>query len=221
MKEIHQLLIILFISQYVKGQTLPLSNSALKNNWERVYIKDVGNIDIPSTMEVQTGNMKTFIDEQRNIIGYDGTQITIQQAGLNDRNPESFNKYARVMLDTYFGKNGDYEKLNFNITLLSESEINQTNIEMKSQMIQSLSGTDIKIIEWYGTSLEKVNGMSCIHFSYKRQSSSNPFVLVHMYYFQNYDRTYRLTMSYRLNDEIFWKSDFADILNSFRIINIK
>ena len=221
MKNIFQLTILLFISLIGTAQTLPQANPTLPANWERVYIKDVGNIDIPPTMEVQSGNFKTFVDEQRKIKGYDATKITIQQAGLNEKKPESFNRYARIMLDTYFGTAGEYEKMNFNITQYSQSDIAVTNTEMKSQVIQGMAGTDLKLIEWFGTTIEKINGMSCIHWSYTRQNSSKPIVLVHMYMFYNYDRAYRLNFSYRVSEQNYWKTDYATILKSFRITNIK
>ena len=60
-------------------------------------------------------------------------------------------------------------------------------------------------------------------FAYKlqRQLNNNPYVIVHVYCFHNYDREHTLTLSYRLSEENYWKSDFAKILNSFRITNIK
>ena len=221
MKNIFQPTVLLLFSLIATAQTLPQPNPTLTTNWERIYIKDIGNIDIPPTMEVQGAEMKTFINEERKIKGYDASQITIQQAGLNEKKPESFNKYARIILDTYLGTAGDYAKLNFNTTEFSQSDIAQTNVVMKSQIVQSMEGSDLKLIEWCGTTVEKVNGMSCTHISYKRQNGGKPIVLVHMYTFQNYDRAYRLTLSYRLSEQDYWKTDYATILKSFRLSNIK
>ncbi|MDR1346951.1 MAG: hypothetical protein LBJ63_00755 [Prevotellaceae bacterium] len=79
---------------------------------------------------------------------------------------------------------------------------------------------NIKIIEWYHLKIEVINGMSCIHISYQRQLKDNAFVLVQTYIFHNYDRMHSLTLSYRLSEENYWKSDFTKILNNFRITNI-
>ena len=68
--------------------------------------------------------------------------------------------------------------------------------------------------------LQNFNGMSCIHIYYKRQFQNEPIVLVHIYYFQNYDRMHSLTLSYRISEADYWKNDFATILKSFRLTNI-
>ena len=52
--------------------------------WERIYIKNIGYFDLPPTMEVQKGKYKEFIDELKQIKGYDATQLTAQQKGLNE-----------------------------------------------------------------------------------------------------------------------------------------
>lgn len=193
----------------------------LTTGWERIYIKNVGSFDLPPTMEVQKGKYKEFNDEIRKIKGFDATQITAQQKGLNEFGKEGFAKYARVMLETTFGSIGDFEKLNFNISEYTQADIAELNTIYKQQLQQSFYGTGLKLIEWYPLKLEKVNGMSCIHISYKRQLQDKPYVLVHIYYFHNNDRMHNLTLSYRLSEADYWKASFATILKSFRITNSK
>lgn len=193
----------------------------LTTGWERIYIKNVGSFDLPPTMEVQKGKYKEFNDEIRKIKGFDATQITAQQKGLNEFGKEGFEKYARVMLETTFGSTGDFEKLNFNISEYTQADIAELNTIYKQQLQQSFYGTGLKLIEWYPLKLEKVNGMSCIHISYKRQLQDKPYVLVHIYYFHNNDRMHNLTLSYRLSEADYWKASFATILKSFRITNIR
>jgi hypothetical protein len=206
----------LILKEHSFGQT-----STTPNGWEKIYIKNVGSFDLPPTMEIQKGKYKEFIDEVKKIKGYDATQITAQQKGLNEFGKEGFEKYARVMVETTFGSAGDFEKLNFNIATYSQMDISELNSTYKQQIQQSFIGTGLKLIEWYPLKLEKVNGMSCIHISYKRQLQDKPFVLVHIYYFHNNDRMHSLTLSYRLSELDYWKSDYATILKSFRITNIR
>jgi uncharacterized protein Usg len=89
------------------------------------------------------------------------------------------------------------------------------------QTQQSFRGTGLKLVEWYPLKMEKINGMSCIHISYKRQLQDSPFVLVHTYIFHNNDRGHTFTLSYRLSEIEYWQSDFDAILKSFRITNIR
>ena len=220
MKKITSILTLLFCAvQFCFAQTLP--PPTVPAGWERIYIKNVGSFDLPPTMEVQKGKYKEFNDEIRKIKGFDATQVTAQQKGLNEFGKEGFEKYARVMIETTLGSPGDFEKLNFNTTQYSQADILDLNTTYKQQIQQSFLGTGLKLIEWYPLKIEKVNGMSCIHISYKRQLQDKPLVLVHMYIFHNNDRMHTFTLSYRISEVDYWKSDYATILKSFRITNTR
>lgn len=199
---------------YVQISTTP-------SGWEKIYIKNVGSFDLPPTMEVQKGKYKEFVDEVKKIKGYDASQLTAQQKGLNEIGKEGFEKYARIIVETTFGSAGDFEKYNFNITEITQTDITELNSIYKQQIQKSFLGTGLKLIDWYPLKAEKVNGVSCIHISYKRQLQDKPFVLVHIYYFHNNDRMHSLTLSYRLTEADYWKADYATILKSFRISNIR
>jgi hypothetical protein len=220
MKKLTSILTLLFCAvQLCFAQTLP--PPTVPTGWERIYIKNVGSFDLPPTMEVQKGKYKEFVDEIKKIKGFDATQLTAQQKGLNEFSKEGFEKYARVMVETTFGSVGDFEKLNFNITQYTQADILDLSSTYKQQMQQSFLGTGLKLIEWYPLKIEKLNGMSCIHISYRRQLQDKPLVLVHMYIFHNNDRMHTFTLSYRLSEVDYWKSDYATILKSFRITNTR
>lgn len=210
---------IICLTQYSYGQTsFP---STPPTGWERIYIKDVGSFDLPPSMEIQKGQYKEFMVGSRKIMGLAATQITAQPKGLNELNKNGLKKYARVMLETKTAPSGSFEKLNFKVSKYTPSDIRELNSAFKQQLQESFIGTGLKLIQWYPLKLDAVNGMSCIHVSYKRQFQDKPLVLVHMYYFQNYDRMHTLTLSYRISEASDWKSDFARILQSFRITNIR
>ncbi len=194
---------------------------ALPTSWERIFIKNVGSFDLPPTMEVQKGKYKEFADEIKKIKGFDANHLIAQTKGLNEFDKEGFEKYARVMVRTSFGSDGDFNQYNSNITEITQADILELNGIYRQQIQQSFSGTGLKLIEFYPLKVEKVNGVTCIHISYKRQLNDKPFVLVHMYYFHNNDRMHSLTLSYRLSEADYWKADFATILKSFRITNIR
>lgn len=214
------LLPVLFLAQICYSQKLPLTLPLVQIGWQRIYIKNVGSFDLPPTMEIQKGKFKEFVDQVKNIQGYDAAQITAQQNGLNKGNSKGFEKYARVMIETQYGKAGDFDKINFDMTEF-QAQINEFNSGFKQQIQQSFSGTGQKLIDWYPLKIEKTNGMSCFHITYKRQLADNPIVLVNVYFLSNSDRQHTLTLSYRVSESEYWKSDFAQILKSFRITNIK
>ena len=211
--------LMLFSTQYYVAQNLP--PSSLPSGWERIYNKNVGNFDLPPTMEVQKGNYKEFEDVIKKIQGFDASSLTAQQKGLNEFSNEGYEKYARVMIQTTFGLPGDFLKLKFDTSELSQVDKYDMSSIYKQQIQQGFLGTGLKLIEWYPLKIEKINGMSCIHISYKRQLGDKPFVLVHMYSFHNNDRMHIFTLSYRLAEADYWKSDYEKILKSFRITNVR
>jgi hypothetical protein len=212
------IILCVFLISCSLGQTAP---PPIPAGWERIYIKNLGSFDLPPTMEIQKGKYKEFVDEISKIKGIDASQLTAQQKRLNEFSKEGFEKYARVMVETSFGSPGDFEKFNFNIAEFTQADISELNKIYKNQIQQSFLGTELKLIECYPLKVEKVNGVSCIHISYKRQLQDKPFVLVHIYYFHNNDRMHSLILSYRLSEADYWKADFATVLKSFRITNIR
>jgi hypothetical protein len=215
------------------------SAQMLTTGWHRAYIKDVGSIDLPPTMEVQRGEYKEINDKIYKSSAMNIPQFVAQQKGLNEHKRPT-GRYARVLLETDIGKHGDYEKLSSNIRY-SKSYIAELNKIFKqgtqqklsesarklSEGVQQLSGGvrlkigHQKLIEWRPLKIETINGMSCIHISYTRQLENNPLVIVHEYIFQNNDRMHRLIMSYRQSESDYWENDFSHMLTSFRITNIR
>ncbi|WP_059369806.1 DnaJ domain-containing protein [Treponema endosymbiont of Eucomonympha sp.] len=211
-----------------KEISLPLALSLPLENWKRIYIENIGTIDIPPTMEVQAGLYKEIVDplkpeimKSMGIASAKNYDIVIQQTGLNDLDKTGFQRYARVMIDTDISDEDDFDTLTFNIDDYSVFDINEVNEMFHSAIIKNMTGSTLKLIEWFPLKLETINGMSCIHISYVRQLNNNATVLVNNYKFQNVDKMYTLTLSYRENEKDYWANDFKIILDSFRIENTK
>jgi len=193
------------IASESSAQTLSLP--ALKTGWSRVNIENVGSIDLPQTIPVLEKTPKNLsINKSQN--------LTVQQfrAGQVGRGE----KFASVVLVTeIFGK-----QLDFNIHELTKLDIAELDMGFKHQQQQHAVRRGYKINKWQQLSIEKVNGISCIHINYTMQHLDDNFTLnYHQYVFPINDRTHTLSLSYRLSDSGYWKDDFVDILNSFTIIN--
>ncbi|GHT43817.1 hypothetical protein FACS189438_1730 [Bacteroidia bacterium] len=219
-KQFVLLLFTLFIVPAGKAQTTSWFQPILNAGWERIYMKNVGSFDLPPTMEVQQGKYKEYMDNTRRIRGYDAPQLVAQQKGLNEFEKGGVERYARVILNTQY-LSESVEGIYFDIFSYTQEDISQLNALYKQQTQQDFAGTNFKIITWYPLKLEKINGMSCIHYSYMRQMGNQPFVLVHGYDFLNKDRVHILMLSYRLSETEYWKKDFEIILKSFIITNIR
>lgn len=209
--------IVLIQSSFGQITTSP----PLPSGWERIHINNLGCFDLPPTMEVQKGKYKEGLDAEKQKLGINASQLTAQPKGLNEFGKTESGKYARVIVETTFGSAGDFEKLNFDISAYSAEYISELNSQFKQQIQQSFYSTGLKLVEWYPFRVEKINGMSCMHVSYKRQLLDKPAVLVHQYYFQNNDRMHHLTLSYRFSEAEYWKADFERILKSFRISDVR
>ena len=215
------ILLVLFLLTI--GITFSQSQAAqtLLTGWERIYIRNVGFIDMPQNMEVQAGTYQEIMNNYYNRIEIDAPQLVFQQKGLNNNNSSSYQTYGRVIVQTQIGNYGDFEPLSFNISTVTPAEISELNSNLKQTTISDLQSIGHRLIEWFPLRVRKINGLPCIHVSYKRQLASNPIVLVNYYIFQNNDRMHGLTLSYRVAETTIWKTDFDRILTSFRITNIK
>jgi hypothetical protein len=193
----------------------------LLTGWERIYIRNVGFIDLPPNMEVQSGTYQEIMNSYYNRLEVDAPQLVFQQKGLNTNTSSSFQNYGRILIETQTGSYGDFQPLSFNIATVTSSEISDLNWNFKQKTMSDLASIGHTLIEWYPLKVKKVNGMPCMHVSYKRQLGTNPVVLVNYYIFQNNDRMHSLTLSYRVSETALWKTNFDRILTSFRITNVK
>ncbi|MFF5379962.1 hypothetical protein [Pedobacter suwonensis] len=194
--------------------------------YDRYLIKGVGYISIPETMEIQSGEYKKIEEKYQNDLKQTfkfqitDNRIVFQQKGLNKLDKESFNTYARVILETYLGTPGEYEKLTTTVTATS-SELLELDKQLKSQIIESFKNTGLKLVNWNRVQIVTINGGSVLKISYTRQLRNNPLVNVSMYQFHNNDRMHMLTFSYRKEDAVDWSQKLNVVLKSFKITNIR
>jgi hypothetical protein len=218
MKKISLFTLFLLLSQFTYSQSLPLPT--LENGWERITIENIGSFDMPPTMELQGGAYQTI---KRNLVGnilkmrQSTFQIIVQQKGLNNFSGEGFSRYARIMFKTETGSSDPELVLDFDTRSIPQSDISGLSDLYKGAAQLEFSNTGLKLLEWYPLQVEKINGMTCIHTSYKRQLDNNEPVIVHHYQFFNYDYDHTFMLSYRLNEKDYWENDFGKVLNSLRI----
>jgi hypothetical protein len=203
-----------------RKNSLPLPPPVLEAGWERISLPGIGTLDIPPDMEMREGQDAGLDRAQYDDRGILPDTMVFQQKGLNENTPESFQTYARVLIKTTAGNPGDYASLYFPVPHYQNDESKEIDAYFKAAVTHEYAQVGIQVLTWNTASLETVNGMSCIHYSFTRQLQDNPIVVVHSYIFQNIDTMYALTLSYRLEQEAGWKDDYEKILNSFRITTI-
>jgi hypothetical protein len=185
-------------------------------------LNNIGVIQIPDELELQSGAYKTFVDSYTKLAGVeaDANRYVFQQKGLNEGTSESKSQYVRVIVETSYESPGSYSHLSSNPNL-SSSELSEMDNTFRQNILSSLASINQKLIQWKGTDVVYINGMYALHCCYTRQLDSNPIVLVNVYNFQNYDRMHRLTLSNRVEDNYKWAPLFKSVVNSFKITNVK
>ena len=209
-------------SKTEKKSNLPIPLKKPENGWLRIKIENVSSLDLPQDMEVQGKDFVKNTKELRKIaentweMKFSNPKIIFQPKGVNSNDLKALNKYSRVIYEITEGNPGDFQKLSESI-VYSNYELSDLSTELKMQMIKQFRKTPMKIIEWYPTQIVEINGMSSIKISYKRQHKTEPYVIVNMYKFFDYDKMHSLTLSYRENENEIWTPKFKIILESFRI----
>lgn len=205
---------------------LPIPISTPLKDWKRIEINEVGTIDLSPKLEIQSGQYKEMKlkvkDKAQEIWGivFEEPKLVIQPKGINDFNETSLSKYCRVIIDTEIGNSNDYQHLNEKI-VISATELAELDTEFRKMVQQGFMNTPLKLINWYPLKITVINGMPCIHISYQRQFKDQPYVMVDMYRFLNFDRIHSLTISYRISEKEYWQSTLDNTLKSFRITNLK
>jgi|GEM_PF-1150266 hypothetical protein len=224
----NQFIATFYKAKMVKSSSYQLSASVSKpqDDWKRIKIKDVGTIDLPPKMEIQKGkfkkNKEEYLKNRKDIweIDLNNSKLIFQPKGLNAYDKKALKKYARVIFRTITGNPGDFHKINKEISL-SEQELSNLNQSFKAGIMKNFSQTPLKLTKWHSTQLVEINNVPAIKISYKRQLKQQPYVIVDIYRFQNYDCMYSLTLSYRENEKEYWEETLNKVLQSFRITNIK
>lgn len=175
-------------------------------------------------MEVQSGAYKKFSDKiQVEILELpvDPTRVIVQQKHLNQLEKKAFKSYARVMLETDYGRKGDYEKISTQLTaskfeLIELNGIYRQSFEDELRNITAKGKMLMKIVSWFPMELVEINGVSMIHLKYTRTINNGPEALVNMYIVQNDDRMHRITISYRMQNTELYEYDLAKVIDTFK-----
>jgi len=193
-------------------------------SYRKYNINGVGTLTIPNSMELQSPEMQRISDSlEKHTSAVLGIPLLIekaifQQAGLNSYVKSSFETYARVIVGIIPGSKGDYGTRE-DVKNATEVELREAGMAMKASIEKGfiIGSTNMKMIAWYGIQRVELKSGTALRYSYLRTVNDNPPVLVNVYRLHYDDRIFSLTLSYRLQDELRWKSTMEGILNSFII----
>ena len=194
--------------------TLFFISLSIKAQYTTYTIDEVGSISVTDDLELQGGNYKEMVDSYLNSrhINFD-SRVVFRPKGLNALDKEA-NSYCRIIIETLYG---DYEPLYSKIPQVSVNELRGLSASMKQSLIEGFAGTSLQLINFFGSTIVKINNQVAIKTSYTRRLGDNAPVRVDVYHFQNRDRMHSLTLSYRIEDAALWKEKLSHSLNSFKI----
>lgn len=185
-----------------------------QENWDRIDLGNWGEIRMPNTMEVQSGNYKKTLDYAKRHFSVNAERIVFQQKGVN--NGRNLKTYARIIIRTDF-----FDEIlpNLNTMNITNQDIEDLNQVYKTQTYELANNPTypFKIIKWNEVKIITLNGKKAINYSYVRQMGSNPQTYSAFYIFWEENRQHALNIEYRTNESSTWKSDLEKAVQSFKL----
>ncbi len=192
--------------------TISLSAHSQTSSWEIINISNWGIIQLPPSMEVQSGLYKKIVDEAKKEYMVEGERIIFQQKGLNSFG--NFDTYARVIIKTITASPGDFPKLGELDALASE--LNELNAMYKNEIISMCRSMNAQLIKWTDLKISSLSKYKCLYFNYTRQVNGKPSTFSEFYIFFNYSKQHSLNFEYRVADSANWQQEFEKCKSTFK-----
>lgn len=196
--------------------TVQSYNSTSIVKWDKIDLGDWGKIELPNSMEIQSGIYKKVMDYSKRHFSLNADRVVFQQKGVN--NGTSLDTYARVIIRTDYSAN---ELPDFNTMEVTASDLDELNNMYKTELSNAKNESQFpfKIIKWNDVKIITLNGNKCINYSYIRQLNGKPQTYTEFYTFWKGNKQHTLNVEYRLNDKDKWKSDIDKCVQTFEIKN--
>ena len=226
--------LIASISSYAqsttKEQTLKLD---IPKGWALYEIGDVGQIAIPSTLEMRSKNsvhtlnqkaIKNYlvVHKKIEVSSLTNYQLIFQPLGYD--NGEIHSTYIRVLIHYQKGKLGDFMKWN-GASNLKSSDREEIDKKYRKKLLDAISkGKDVmkvKLISRNPIEVRKTNGLAYIKHSYTRQMGDRPIVKVQTYTFNNSDEMVEITIIYSLAENETENLNLDKIVSTFNFTTRK
>ena len=207
-------------------------------NWTEYRIPNVCSFAIPPTMELRDlnsrfGKMHKELHESpywewvcNECDLFNGNfDLTFQPIGINklDVSKDPFSTYARILIKFKEIPNNELNQLA--LSGITAQEISAFSEYQKSMMEEQLKcldeihfGNITGKLEWNPIKIQKVNGLLCIAYDFKRPGH-NAQTHVKSYEFYVNDYMIEFIVSYNVNDSKLYKQDFEQFINYLKFEN--
>ena len=193
--------------------------------WQTVSIPGICTFQIPPSVEIQKGIYKKINDKSRETILEIVTspdRVVAQPKGINSLNAQALKLYCRIIVETDWGKRGEYRSLDVPL-VLSGVDLRKIDVILKQEILKAAAfstskGIKMTITSWQPTEVVKINGADALHTTYTRKINDAPPVIVNTFMVMNNDLLHRIIISYRIEEEDMWKNDLTKVPGTFKFV---
>ncbi len=206
----------------------------VSDSWETVVWKDRWSFKLPPSLEVQGGEYQSYMQKAYKSLGKGFlvneslNRVVVQPKGINKFEEGAIKHYCRFIVETMSSelRGGDEKYHDIHPTALSDKAISILNegffeAQKEEEERQRRMGIPFEMIEWYPVKVTKFESFSAIEYGFLRKSTAEgkANVLVNYYIVEGGRTDYKITASYRVDEENLWKEPLNQMLNSFQLGN--
>ena len=178
------------------------------SDWSEYNINGAIKISVPNSMELRNDydDYTQWVSNNLGILS--SADAVFQQKNLSEMSHNSYQTYARVLIQHYSFSPTDVEH-HYESPGLTEEDYRNLR-EMVDEEIKPYSYVETPTWHWID-----VNGTKAIEGTYRRNGENGP-VKCKFYLLSNYDEMVKMIISYRESDLGLWKSDLENVIKTFK-----
>lgn len=178
------------------------------SDWSEYSIDGAIKISVPNSMELRNDydDYTQWVSNNLGILS--SADAVFQQKNLSEMSDDSYQLYARVLIQHYSFSPADVEH-HYESPGLTEEDYRNLR-EMVDEEIKPYSYVETPTWHWID-----LNGTKAIEGKYRRNGENGP-VKCKFYLLSNYDEMVKMIISYRESDSNLWESDLENVIKTFK-----
>lgn len=178
------------------------------SDWSEFNIDGAIKISVPNSMELRNDydDYTQWVSNNLGILS--SADAVFQQKNLSKMSDDSYQTYARVLIQHYSFSPADVEH-HYESPGLTEEDYHNL-CEMVDEEIKPYFYVETPTWRWID-----INGTKAIEGIYRRNGENGP-VKCKFYLLSNYDEMVKMIISYRESDSSFWESDLENVIKTFK-----
>lgn len=178
------------------------------SDWSEFNIDGAIKISVPNSMELRNDydDYTQWVSNNLGILS--SADAVFQQKNLSEMSDDSYQTYARVLIQHYSFSPADVEHY-YESPGLTEEDYHNLR-KMVDEEIKPYFYVETPTWRWID-----INGTKAIEGIYRRNGENGP-VKCKFYLLSNYDEMVKMIISYRESDSSLWESDLENVIKTFK-----